>query len=312
MASPQDNEIFPERNAMHTILQLRRAATQKGLDLLKLIDSKATWGKNPSDNRFLQIATTESLTGGLIMSTLVDIPWGGYMKYGGFVVYDTDAKRVFNGVSVDDVYTHKCASEMAIGVLKNSNATIAIAVTGNAMPTNMHANMLGEVFISVAGYDKSNNVIFVTRSINACKETKIVMMQKICRKWFNTIAADVTKFNARSDTGTVSQEIRYYTAFKAYELCMEFIEQFDPQIPDSILERKFENSNSVLGVHSVLPPNKYGLEGITVCMNDQMGETQSCETINGDRKTEKINLYFGGKRKTKIKKNKQKRINKTR
>ena len=54
----------------------------------------------------------------------------GWCKYGCFGVYDTDAKRVFNSVKVDDVYTHTCAKEMAVGLLKNSNATLAISVTG--------------------------------------------------------------------------------------------------------------------------------------------------------------------------------------
>jgi nicotinamide mononucleotide (NMN) deamidase PncC len=75
-----------------------------------------------------KITTAESLTAGLIMATLVDIPIGGLHKYGCFGVYDTDAKRVFLGVKVKDVYTHLCASQMSIGVLQNSNASIAIAV----------------------------------------------------------------------------------------------------------------------------------------------------------------------------------------
>jgi len=117
------------------IMELKNQATKKGYDLLKFIDE---YNKKLSKDKYLQIATSESLTCGLIMSTLVDIPYLGYIKYGGFGVYDTDAKRVFNNVSVDNVYTHKCAYQMAVGVLKNSNATIAIAVTGNAMPLNEH------------------------------------------------------------------------------------------------------------------------------------------------------------------------------
>ena len=84
------------------------------------------------------------------MSTIVDIPWCGWAKYGYTGVYDTDAKRVFNGVGVDDVYTQRCAKEMAVGLLKNSNATIALAVTGNAMPDPDKVQKLGEVFIGVA------------------------------------------------------------------------------------------------------------------------------------------------------------------
>ena len=123
MSAPLFEELIP--NDTTTILKIKTAATMKGYELLQLINSQAIWAdkkSNPNDvDRYLQIATSESLTGGLLMSTLVDIPWGGFMKYGAFGVYDTDAKRVFNNVRVDNVYTHKCASEMAIGILKNSN-----------------------------------------------------------------------------------------------------------------------------------------------------------------------------------------------
>ena len=66
----------------------------------------------------LSLATAESLTRGLIFSTLVDMPLGGSTKYGCFSVYDTDAKRIFLGVNAGDLYTHRCATEMAVGVLK--------------------------------------------------------------------------------------------------------------------------------------------------------------------------------------------------
>ena len=74
--------------------------------------------------RNLKVATAESLTGGCIFSTLVDVPFAGGCKYGSFGVYDTDAKRVFLGVTEPDVYTLRCASQMAVGILKNSNATL--------------------------------------------------------------------------------------------------------------------------------------------------------------------------------------------
>ena len=74
--------------------------------------------------RNLQVAIAESLTGGGIFSTLVDVPFAGACKYGCFGVYDTDAKRVFLGVTEPDVYTLNCASQMAIGILRNSNATL--------------------------------------------------------------------------------------------------------------------------------------------------------------------------------------------
>ena len=148
-----------------------------GYNLLKTLNENPfpdEFGANPTK---LQIITSESLTAGLIFSILVNIPIGGPMKYGSFSVYDTDAKRIFDGVEVEDVYTHKCAAQMAVGNLQNSNATFSIAVTGNAMPDQRDSDkmrQLGEVFIGVASYvnDGGRIKIKVETSVhNLCKKS---------------------------------------------------------------------------------------------------------------------------------------------
>ena len=283
MAAPEFATLIESPEHSATILSIRRMASEHGYNLLKLMNEKAS----ADGKTFLQIATSESLTCGTIMTLLTEIPWGGYMKYGCFGVYDTDAKRVFNHVTTDDVYTHKCASEMAIGVLKNSNATIAIAVTGNSMPLNEHVEMMGEVFISVAGYNEMGEIIFVTNSINACNDSGIGEMQSLCGKWYKTIATD-KRYNSRNDTAALNQQIRYYTAFKAYELCIQFINEFNPQVPDEIKTRKEVNLSHENKIHVNIPVNKYEFGGSGTCTNEQIQETCA---ITGDRQSEKINLY---------------------
>ena len=307
MSAPPFEQLIPEDTTI--ILKIKTEATQKGYELLQLINSQAIWADktiNPDDfDRYLQIATSESLTCGLIMSTLVDIPWGGFMKYGGFGVYDTDAKRVFNHVSVDDVYTHKCASEMAIGILKNSNATLAISVTGNSMPLNEYANQLGEVFIGIAGYNDKDEIIFITKSINMCIENDIDEFKTHCETWYNTIMVD-KKYNSRNSTATISQEIRYYTVLKAYELCIEFIRKFDPKIPNTVLERKKRNDEKSSNIHNNIPDNKYDFGGNGRCMSAGLSLTEC--NITGNRTTEDIKPFKGGKRKSR--KNKTRKIKK--
>lgn len=80
----------------------------------------------------LNIVTVESLTAGKIASTLADIPSYAASIYGGFVVYDSDAKREFVNVTVKSVYNQKCAKQMAEGALNKSRAMCALAVTGQA------------------------------------------------------------------------------------------------------------------------------------------------------------------------------------
>ena len=105
--------------------------------------------------RNLNIVTAESLTAGLIVSRLVDIPTFGQNIYGGFVVYDTDAKRKMLNVDTPSVYSDETATQMAIGALLNSRAMVALAVTGNAGPVS-HGQLgaLGVVDIgcAVRGY----------------------------------------------------------------------------------------------------------------------------------------------------------------
>lgn len=80
--------------------------------------------------RQLNVVTAESLTGGMIVSSLVDVPLYGPYIYGGFATYDSDAKRQFLGVAVGDVYTKECSLEMAEGAVANSRALVGLAVTG--------------------------------------------------------------------------------------------------------------------------------------------------------------------------------------
>jgi nicotinamide mononucleotide (NMN) deamidase PncC len=280
---PSFKELIPDDPS--TISKMQHKAREKGYELLALIDSMAVWAdkKIPgSVDRYLQIATSESLTCGLIMSTLVDIPWAGYAKYGGFGVYDTDAKRVFNSVKVDNVYTHKCASEMAIGVLKNSNATIAIAVTGNAMPLNEHVDMIGEVFIGIAGYNEDGRIIYETTALNACKtdDRDLNEFKQTCSDWYDTITAKKT-WNPRHRTATVSQEIRYYTALKAYEQCINFIKIYNPSVPDEILQRKEINAtplSSIDDIHANIPPPRFNIDDEGICMEIENGKPKPCTT----------------------------------
>lgn len=321
MSAPDFDDLVPKE--LNVILKIKEEATKKGFELLKVINDKAVWKteQNKAEfDRYLQIATTESLTCGLIMSTLVDIPWGGYMKYGGFGVYDTDAKRVFNHVQIHDVYTHKCASEMAIGGLRNSNATLAIAVTGNAMPINEDVDKLGEVFIGIAGYNADGEIIYVTKAINMCIENNTKEFKDLCSLWYSTIADSKGKnFNSRESTARISQEIRYYTVLKAYELCMEFIAKCDPQIPDVVLKRKQTNHKSKDNIHYDIPANKFEFGGDGKCMNHKSVNFYNACELPGIRDTNNTALYTntlknnnnntkGGKRKRRTRKIKTHKI----
>lgn len=129
----------------------------------------------------LNIITAESLTAGMIAKTLVDVPGEGAVIYGGYIVYDTDAKRQMINVVTEGVYSHKTAAQMARGALLNSRAMVALAVTGNAMPYPEHKNLMGEVFIGVAIRMKGR-IIIETKKINTCENPNV---KKTCDDWKN-------------------------------------------------------------------------------------------------------------------------------
>jgi nicotinamide-nucleotide amidase len=87
----------------------------------------------------LRIAAAESCTGGLIGGLLTEIPGSSEVFERGFVVYSNRAKQDMLGVPGDLIADQGAVSEavarmMAEGAVENSNAHLAVAVTGIAGP----------------------------------------------------------------------------------------------------------------------------------------------------------------------------------
>ena len=147
---------------------------------------------------------------------------------------------------------------MAIGTLKNSNATLALSVTGNAMPLNGNEKQLGEVFVGIAGYVNNNTIIYYTTSINPCVTEKSIRL--VCDKWYTTIHNDPTMktHNTRMDTAAVSKLIRLYTTSAALTLCGKFLEKHTLIVPTYVKRVKFEQND---GLVIKVPKNKYESRG---------------------------------------------------
>jgi nicotinamide-nucleotide amidase len=87
----------------------------------------------------LRVATAESCTGGLIAGLLTEIPGSSDVVDRGFIVYSNRAKQDMLGIPGDLIADMGAVSEpvarmMAEGAVENSNAHVAIAVTGLAGP----------------------------------------------------------------------------------------------------------------------------------------------------------------------------------
>jgi len=89
--------------------------------------------------RGLQIATAESCTGGLVAAALTEIAGSSDVVDCGFVTYSNEAKQKLLGVPAVTLtrygaVSRETAAAMAKGALKNSQADLAVAITGIAGP----------------------------------------------------------------------------------------------------------------------------------------------------------------------------------
>jgi nicotinamide-nucleotide amidase len=102
------------------------------------------------------LAVAESLTGGLLAATLVDVPGASAVFRGGLVVYATDLKATLAGVPeellaqrgpVDD----EVAEALAVGARDRCGADWGLATTGVAGPDPQDGHRPGFVWIACAG-----------------------------------------------------------------------------------------------------------------------------------------------------------------
>ena len=101
-------------------------------------------------------ATCESLTGGLIAATLVEVPGASSVVRAGFVTYQTDTKTLLAGVPAEmieehDVVSAEVAMAMAQGTRERIGVDIAVSATGLAGPGGgTPERPVGTVFVGVS------------------------------------------------------------------------------------------------------------------------------------------------------------------
>ena len=101
-------------------------------------------------------ATCESLTGGLIASTLVEVPGASAVVRGGLITYQTDTKTLLAGVPAQtiaeyDVVSAEVAVAMARGTRERLGVDIAVSATGLAGPGGgTPEKPVGTVFVGVS------------------------------------------------------------------------------------------------------------------------------------------------------------------
>ena len=102
------------------------------------------------------VACAESLTGGLLVSRLIDPPGASAVVRGGVVAYATDVKASVLGVDEALLAAHGAvdpdvARQMAEGARRAMGADWGLATTGVAGPDPQDGMPVGRVYVAVAG-----------------------------------------------------------------------------------------------------------------------------------------------------------------
>ncbi len=106
----------------------------------------------------MSLSVAESVTGGLIASTLTSVPGASEYFHSSVVSYSPDAKQRFLGLDPDipeGIVSGEAARAMADGALRATGADIALATTGNAGPDVLEGKPVGLVFAAVATKNKT-------------------------------------------------------------------------------------------------------------------------------------------------------------
>lgn len=110
------------------------------IDKTEFLNSKASALVELCKEKGVSVGFAESLTGGMISSSVVNIPGASAVFKGSVVSYTNEIKERVLGVSEDIITANtevsgECAEAMAIGAARVLGVELVISVTGIAGPT---------------------------------------------------------------------------------------------------------------------------------------------------------------------------------
>jgi len=162
--------VYAKPDGVHVRLTARAATERAARTLIQPLEAQvrsqldaAVWGADSDtleamigtllNERGLTLATMESCTGGLLASTITDVPGSSAYFKGGYVAY-TAGMKMGLGVSADVIDQHgtvseQCAEAMARTARADANADIGVSVTGVAGPDELEGKPPGTMHIAV-------------------------------------------------------------------------------------------------------------------------------------------------------------------
>ncbi len=105
--------------------------------------------------RGLRLAVAESLTGGMVSSSLAKAPGASSWLVGGVVAYMSEVKHEVLGVESGPVVTEAAALQMARGVARLFGADVALSVTGVGGPDPEEGKPPGTVWVGLRSGERA-------------------------------------------------------------------------------------------------------------------------------------------------------------
>ncbi len=132
----------------------------------------------------VDLATAESLTGGLLSALLTSVPGASEVFKGGIVAYATETKRDLLQVSPEilknGAVSTEVALEMATNVTKLLNSRFGLGCTGVAGPASQDGRPVGEVHIaifdSVTRSSRSQTLMFTGSRDDIRSQTSLALL----------------------------------------------------------------------------------------------------------------------------------------
>ena len=106
------------------------------------------------------LGSVESFTGGLFAKEITSVSGASHFFKGALVTYATEEKARILGIPYSEIDTYGVVSQEIAGEMASHgkillNVDYCVSFTGNAGPSAMEGKKVGEIYIGVAFYDKT-------------------------------------------------------------------------------------------------------------------------------------------------------------
>ncbi|MEX0799826.1 MAG: competence/damage-inducible protein A [Dehalococcoidia bacterium] len=162
--------VYAKPDGVHLRLTAKARAPEQARALIQPVEEElrgiigeAVWGADDDtleavigallNERALTLATMESCTGGLLASTITDVPGSSVYFRGGYVAYTARVKMNL-GVSAELIETHgtvsdEVAADMARAARVNTDSGVGLSVTGVAGSNELEGKPPGRIHLAV-------------------------------------------------------------------------------------------------------------------------------------------------------------------